>query len=91
MLRVSIVLFRGNSSSELNLIFIYFSLVINLIKSLILLHSSSCFLIFSMLSLVGTSVKYLFPLILISFRSKFFYIDNVIEKNSMCGFLYLYV
>ena len=57
-------MFRGNSSSELNFIFIYFLskniaidlisywpiLAIDLIKSLILLHSSSYFLIFSMLS-----------------------------------------
>ena len=62
--RNSIVLFRGTSSSELNFVFIYFPsssfevLVIDLVKSLILLQSSSCFLIFSLLSLVGTSVKY---------------------------------
>ena len=62
--RNSIVLFRGTSSSELNFVFIYFPsssfevLVIDLVKSLILLQSSSYFLIFSLLSLVGTSVKY---------------------------------
>ena len=68
-LETSIVLFKGNFSSQLNLIFIYFLsysseiLVIDPIKSLILLHSSSYFLIFSLLSLAGTSVKYSFPLI----------------------------
>ena len=66
---ISIVLFRGNLSSELNLIFIYFSsqlsvfFVINLIKSLILPHSTSYFFIFSLLPLVGNSIKDLFPLI----------------------------
>ena len=69
MVGISIVLLRGNSSSELSLIFIYFSsqssefLVIDLMKSLILIRSSSYFLIFSLLSLVGTNFKYLFRLI----------------------------
>ena len=59
---------RGNLSSKLNLIFIYFSsysfqfLVIDLIKLLILIHRSLYFLIFSLLSLVATSVEYLFLL-----------------------------
>ena len=59
----------GNSSSKLNLIFIYFIfqssefIVINLIKSLLLIHSYPYFFIFSLLWLVGTSVNYLFPLI----------------------------
>ena len=66
---ISIVLFRGNLSSELNLIFIYFSsqlsvfFVINLIKSLILPHSTSYFFIFSLLPLVGNSINDLFQLI----------------------------
>ena len=64
-----IILFRGNSSSKLNLIFVNFSskssefLVNDLIKSLILIHSSLYYLIFSSLSSVETSAKYLFPLI----------------------------
>ena len=67
-LRIFNVLFRSNSLSELNVIFIYFSshwsdfLVIDLIKSMILIYSSSYFLNFYLLSLVGTSVKNLFPL-----------------------------
>ena len=50
MVGMSTVLFRGNSSSELNLIFVYFLsyssefLVIDLIKSLILVHSSPFFI-----------------------------------------------
>ena len=69
MLGTIVILFRGNSSSELNLIFIYFSSkssefsVIDLIKSLILLQSSSYLFIFPLLSIVGISVKYLLPLI----------------------------
>ena len=64
--RISIVLFRGYLSSESSLIFIHFSsqsdfLVTNLIKSLILIHSSLYSFIFCLFSLVGTSVKYLFP------------------------------
>ena len=58
MIGISIVvLFRGNSSSELSLIFIFFStkllqfLVIDLIKSLILLHSFSLLLLLSLLLL----------------------------------------
>ena len=67
MLENSIVLFRGTSSSELSLIFIHFLsqspefLVINPIKSLILLQSYSK--LFFLLSLVGLSIKYLFLLI----------------------------
>ena len=59
---ISIVLFKGKLSSESNLIFIYFSswsseiLVIDLTKSLILPRSSLFLKIFSLLSLVGTSV-----------------------------------
>ena len=59
----TIALFKGKLSSESNLIFIYFLsksstfLFIDLIKSQILLHSSSYMLIFSLLSLVGTSVR----------------------------------
>ena len=50
MLRIAIVLFKGNTSSKLNLIFIHFSsqapefLVIDLTESLILLHSFLLFL-----------------------------------------------
>ena len=67
MLGISVVLFRGNSSSELNLNSIYLSsqssefLVINLMNSLSLLQISY----FS----AGTSVKYLFPLV--SFKYPF--------------------
>ena len=67
MLGISIVLFKSNSFSEINLIFIYFSskssefLLIDPIRSLIMLQSFSYFLIFYLISLVG--VKYLFPLI----------------------------
>ena len=63
MIGTSIVLFRCNSSSQLNWLFRYFSsysyefLVINLIKYLVLLHSSSIFFYFLFISLVGTSVK----------------------------------
>ena len=69
MIGISIALFRGNSSSELNLIFIYFSselstfLVTGLTKSPIFLHSSSNLFIISLFSLIGTSFKYLLPLI----------------------------
>ena len=58
MPEISIVLFNGYSSSELNLIFINFLsesskfLVTELIKHQILLQYSSCFSIFSLLSLV---------------------------------------
>ena len=54
MVGISTVLFRGNSSSELNLIFTYFSsqssefLDIDLIKSLILIQNSSYFLFVSL-------------------------------------------
>ena len=60
---------NSKSSFELNLTFIYFSsqlselLVIDLIVFLILFYSSSYFFTISLLSLVGTSAKYLFPLI----------------------------
>ena len=68
MLGISIPLFRGNSLSKLNLIFIYLSSseFINLIKFLISLHSFSfclSFFFFFLLSLEGTSLKYSFPLI----------------------------
>ena len=68
MVDVSTVLFSRNLPSKLKLIFIYFSsyskfLVIDLIESLILIKSSSYFIFFSLLSLVGTNVKYLFSLI----------------------------
>ena len=59
---ISFALFKGKLSSESNLIFIYFLskssifLFIDLIESQILLCSSSYMLVFSLLSLVGTSV-----------------------------------
>ena len=65
-LQIFIILFGGNSLSS---IFVYFSselsqfLVLKLIKSLILLHSSLCFSIICLLLLVGTRVKYLSLLI----------------------------
>ena len=69
VLGISIVLFRGNLSSELNLISIYFSsqlsvfFVINLIKSLIWPHSTPYFFVFYLVPLVGSSIKDLFPVI----------------------------
>ena len=74
MLGIFVVLLIGNSSRELNLIFIYFHhnrlsfFVIDLIKSLTLLHSSSYLLIFPLHSLVETSFKYLFLLISSKYR-----------------------
>ena len=64
MVGISIVLFRGNSSSQLNLFFIYFHhnhLRFQLLTYiyLVLVRSSSYCFIFSLLSLVRTSVKYL--------------------------------
>ena len=64
MVGISIVLFRGNSSSQLNFFFIYFHhnhLRFQLLTYiyLILARSSSYCFIFSLLSLVRTSVKYL--------------------------------
>ena len=64
MVGISIVLFRGNSSSQLNLFFIYFHhnhLRFQLLTYiyLVLVRSSSYCFIFSLLSLVKTSVKYL--------------------------------
>ena len=78
MAGISIVLFTGNSSSELNLIFIYFLsqssefLFIDRIKSLILLQSSSYFLISSLLSLERTFYV---------FQVFDHHIPNVINKN----------
>ena len=69
MLWSSSVFCKDESSSELNLIFIYFSswlpvlLVFDLIRPFILLYSSSYFLNMPLLSSVGTSVKDLFPLL----------------------------
>ena len=73
------------SSSELNLIFIYFSsqlsvlLVIDLIRFLIFFHSSSYYFCGFQLSSVGTSVTYFFPslssvcpFVLLRIRSKGF-------------------
>ena len=95
-------LFRGNSSSKLNLIFIYFYLnhqfvVIDLIKFLILLHSSSYFLIFSLLSLVATSARYLgllisskYPFALLKIKYKgftlliFTYFESLIFRYLIC-------
>ena len=62
MVQISSVLLRAKSSSELSLIFICFYHHYK-IKSLILLRSSLYFFVFSLLSLIGTSVKYLFSLI----------------------------
>ena len=68
MLEISIILFKDNSPSELNLISTYFSsytsefLFNDLLKSLFLLQISAIFLIFSLLSLEGTSINYLFLL-----------------------------
>ena len=65
----SIALFRDNLSSELNLIFIYFSsnsskfLVIDFFKSLILINSFSYFLVLPLFSLSRTSFNFFFPLI----------------------------
>ena len=68
MVGISIILFRGNLSAELDLIFIYFHQSdlsfwvssIDLTKPLILIDSSS------VLSLVGNSVKYLLLSIYVS-------------------------
>ena len=59
--------FRGELSSDVNLIFICFYYILdcyeNLIRSLIMLHSSSYFFSVSLLPSVKTSVKYLLGLI----------------------------
>ena len=80
MVGILIHLFRGNLSSELNLIFIYF-----------LLQSSEFLvfdLIFSLLWLVGNSVKYLFPLIsskypftLLKIKHRRFYIFPIFYRH----------
>ena len=63
------VSFKGKSSSALNLIFIYFSLessewlVFYLIRSLILIYSFPYIFNVSLLSSVGTGIKYLFQLL----------------------------
>ena len=90
MIGISIALFRGNSSSELNLIFIYFSselstfLVTGLTKSPIFLHSSSHLFIISLFSLIGTSFKYLLPLI----SSKYYSICPKISNPFSSHILY---
>ena len=90
MIGISIALFRGNSSSELNLIFIYFSselstfLVTGLTKSPIFLHSSSNLFIISLFSLIGTSFKYLLPLI----SSKYYSICPKISNPFSSHILY---
>ena len=65
ILGISFVLFRGSSSSQLNFSSYSSELLVNCpIKSLILLQRYSYFyFLFFLLSLVGTSIKYLFPLI----------------------------
>ena len=76
MLQSSSVFFKG----KLNLIFKYFStllselLVIDLIRSIMLIQSSSHFFLISLLSLAVTSAKYLFPLT--SSQKTLYFIDN---------------
>ena len=99
MLGISTIFFRGYLLFELNLIFIYFPssssefLVTDLIKPLILLHSSSYFYISSFLSWLGTSVKYLFLLIytinFYIFRIFYCYISNIKIKLTF-AWLFIY-
>ena len=62
-------------------------LVIDVIKSLILLHSFPYFLIYSLFSLVGTSVKYLF--LSISSKFPFTYMKIIYKGFALQIFTYL--
>ena len=88
MIRMFIVLFRDNSSSESNLIFICFSspssefLVIDLIKSLILLQILHIFYFF-------TSIKRHYRKILIFinlFKVSIHFADNKVQKTYTINF-----
>ena len=88
MIRMFIVLFRDNSSSESNLIFICFSspssefLVIDLIKSLILLQILHIFYFF-------TSIKRHYRKILIFinlFKVSIHFVDNKVQKTYTINF-----